>query len=201
MVKKIQTRGIIPALKRIHENLIQRIDEISNICQKHIDNVFFVDDINSDKTRAILQSNGVELLILTSTPIIKSTIIDIDGLTILNAHTGWLPNYRGLDANLKAMRDGHKPGISIHRVSDKIDAGEIYLREHFHMTANENILKQMDEKELQLAGKLLVKAVDMKGRNLLKPIATNEPLGKYEPPLTKTERNRIIKDYKRTLKN
>jgi methionyl-tRNA formyltransferase len=172
LIRKIQARGIIPTIRRIAENLMVRKEQIIQTCQQHIDKVFFVGDLNSEEVREILISNGVELLLLTATPIIKPIIIDIDGLTILNAHTGWLPQYRGLDGNMKALREGHQPGISIHKVTEKIDAGEIYLREKFQIDYKDDIIKQLDEKELKLAGKLLVEAVNLKSKNMLKPIAT-----------------------------
>jgi methionyl-tRNA formyltransferase len=194
LVKKFQVRGIIPAMRRIPENLLVRKKQISQICQQYIDKVYFVDNLNSEEVKEILISNGVELLLLTATPIIKPIIINIDGLTILNAHTGWLPTYRGLDGNLKALRDGYQLGVSIHKVTEKIDAGEIYLRENFQINYKNDILKQVDEKELKLAGKLLVEAVNLYSKNMLKPIATSEKLGKYEPPLTKKEKKRIIQE-------
>ena len=195
LVKKIEARGMIPAIKRIAENLIVRKKEISQICQQYIDKVFFVDNLNSEEVKEIIISNGVELLLLTATPIINAIIIDIGGLTILNAHTGWLPQYRGLDGNLKALRDGHQTGISIHKVTEKIDAGEIYLREKFQINYNnDSILKQVDEMELKLAGKLFVEAINLYLKNMLKPIATSEKLGSYMPPLTKKEKKRIIQE-------
>lgn len=197
LIKKIQVRGILPAIKRIPENLILRKRQIANICRQYIDKVYVVDDLNSEEVKKILISNGVELLLLTATPIIKPIIIDIDGLTILNVHTGWLPTYRGLDGNLKALRDGHQLGVSIHKVTEKIDAGEIYLRKNFEINYNGDILKQVDEKELKLGGKLLVEAVNLYSNNILKPIATSEKLGKYEPPLTKKEKKRIIRELQR----
>jgi methionyl-tRNA formyltransferase len=200
LIKKIQLRGFISAIKRVAENLIVRKRQISKMLQQ-IDKVYFVDDINSEEVREILISNGVELLLLTATPIIKPIIIDIDGLTILNAHTGWLPNFRGLDANLKALRDKQQPGISVHKVTEKIDAGEIYLREHFQINYEKDILKQLDEEELKLAGKLLVEAVNLKRRNMLKPIATSEQLGRYEPPLATKEKKRIIQEIKKNRVN
>ena len=192
LVKKVRVRGIIPAMTRIPENLILRKKQISRICQQHIEKVYFVDALNSEEVRQIFVSNGVELLLLTATPIIKSIIIDIEGLTILNAHTGWLPTYRGLDGNLKGLRDGIQPGVSIHKVTEKIDAGEIYLREHFQINYKDDLLKKMDEKELEVAGKLLVEAVNLYSKNILKPISMSEQLGKYEPPLSKKEKKRII---------
>lgn len=200
VIKKTRMRGIIPTLSRIYENQFLRKKEIAQIYHQNIDKIFFVDKFNSEEVRDILVSNRIELLILTSTPIIKSIILDIEGLTILNAHTGWLPKYRGLDANLKALRDGQQPGVSVHKVTKKIDGGDVYLRENFNINPSGDILKQMDEKELQLGGKLLVEAVNLMSKNKLQAIAQDEPLGKYEPPLIKNERDRIIKEVKRTLK-
>lgn len=197
--KKTKMRGLWPSLKRVIENLLIRRRQISQLYQKHITNVFMVETINSEKVRDILISNQVELLLLTSTPIIKPIILDIEGLTILNAHTGMLPKYRGLDANLKAMRDESQLGVSIHRVTKKIDAGEVYLRKEFEISPKGDILKQMDEKELDLSAELLVNAVELMSKNKLGPIAQNEPLGIYEPPLSKNERNKIIKEVKRKL--
>jgi methionyl-tRNA formyltransferase len=196
LIKKIRMRGLSSALKRVCENFIVRRKQISELCHRNIEKVFFVEEINSEEVRDILISEKIELLILTTVHIIKSIVIDIDGLLILNAHTGWLPKYRGLDCNLKALRDGHKLGMSIHKVTKKIDAGEIYLRESFQIHPNGDFLKQMDEKELQLSGKLFVEAVNLMSRNMLKPIAQDEPLGKYEPPLTKHQRKKILRDIK-----
>jgi methionyl-tRNA formyltransferase len=192
MAKKIQVRGIIPTIRRIIENLLIRKNQISKLIQKNIKKVYYVDSINSEEVREILLSNSVDLLLLTATPIIKSTLINIHGLSILNAHTGWLPKYRGLDANLKAMRDGYQPGVSVHKVTEKIDAGEIYLREKFQINFNDDILEQMDQEELKISGKLFVEAVNLKRRDMLTPIAVTEPLGKYEPALTVKEKKRII---------
>ena len=111
-----------------------------------------------------------------------------------------LPKYRGLDANIKAMRDDSQLGVSIHRVTKKIDAGEVYLREGFEIDSKGDILRQMDEKELKLSAELLAKAVELMNKNKLKPITQDEPLGKYEPSIPKNERNRIIKEVKRRRK-
>ena len=197
LLHKVESRGIRASIKRGFENLFIRKINISRISQDYVNKVYFVDEVNSDEVRDILLANQVKLLILTSTPIIKPILLDIEGLTILNAHTGWLPRYRGLDANIKAMRDGHQLGVSIHKVTKKIDGGEIYLRENFTIDFNGDVLSQMDEKELELSGKLYVKAIDLMKENKLEAIARSEPLGKYEQRLTKEEINKIVEDIKR----
>lgn len=198
LLHKIKSRGIMAAIKRSFENLFVRKIRISQISRSCLGKVYFVDEINSEEVRDILIANQVKLLILTSTPIIKPIILDIEGLTVLNAHTGWLPKYRGLDANIKAMRDGYHLGLSVHKVTKKIDEGEVYLRQKFEIDFKGDILRQIDEKELELGGKLLVEAIGLMNENNLKPIARSEPLGKYEPRLTKEQTKKIVKDAKRT---
>ena len=200
LAKKIEVRGFLPAIRRICENILIRRGHIAQICRDRIKKVFFVDEINSKEVREILISDQVDLVLLTATPIIKPILIDTDGLTILNAHTGWLPQYRGLDANLKALRDNHDPGVSVHKVTERIDAGKIYLREKLAIDFNGDILEQLDQKELELAGKLFLEAVDLKSKQMLWPIATNEELGTYEPPLTKREKKKIIQKIKNNPK-
>ena len=200
LLQKVKARGIGSALKRAFENLFSRKQRISQISRSYVDKVYFIDEVNSEEVRDILTANQVSFLILTSTPIIKPIILDIEGLTILNAHTGWLPQYRGLDANIKAMRDGHHLGVSVHKVTKKIDGGEIYLRQRFDIDFKGDILKQMDEKELELSGKLLVEAIGLMKADKLTPIAQAEPLGKYEPRLTKEQRKKIIADVKKLFK-
>lgn len=193
LLRKIQSRGVYPTARRIFENQVLRRRQIARICTKDIGQVFQVEDVNSEQVRDILIANDVDVLILTATPIIKPILIDIEGLLILNAHTGWLPRYRGLDANLKAIRDGHQTGVSIHKVTEGIDAGEVYMREGFELDPTGNVLEQIDNKELELAGRLLVEVVRLRKANELRTISTEETLGVYEAPLTLRERSAILK--------
>ena len=54
-------------------------------------------------------------------------------------------------------------------------------------------------KELELSGKLLVEAIHLARQNKLKPIAQSEPLGKYEPVLTKAERILILEKVRKGI--
>lgn len=193
-INKIKHRGFSSGVKRLFENLFIRKNEIKRICRQYKNQIFFVNKFNSVQVRDILIANKVKFLILTSTPIIEPILLEIDGLTIINAHTGWLPQYRGLDANLKALRDGIQPGVSIHKVTKRIDAGEVYLREKFTIDPGIDILKQMDKKELELSAKLLRDIITLLKTNKLKPIVNPEPLGKYESSLSKHEIKNILQN-------
>lgn len=196
-IHKMRSRGFLASIRRSFENVLVKKKRISELSHSHLANVFSVDEVNSQEVRDILTGNRVDLLILTSTPIIGPILLDIEGLTIINAHTGWLPRYRGLDANIKAMRDGHHLGVSIHKVTKKIDGGEIYLRRKFEIDFHGDILGQMDKRELELSTELLVEAIGLKKNGALVPIAQSEPLGSYEPRLLAKQSRQIVRDIQR----
>lgn len=62
---------------------------------------------------------------------------------ILNAHPGYLPNVRGLDAFKWAIYDGQPIGVTTHQLGDLVDAGliierklvPIYFNDTFHAVA------------------------------------------------------------------
>ena len=48
--------------------------------------------------------------------------------TIVNAHPGYIPNVRGLDAFKWAIFEGQPIGVTTHIIGEEIDAGEIIER-------------------------------------------------------------------------
>lgn len=47
---------------------------------------------------------------------------------VLNSHPGYLPNCRGLDAFKWALYENQPIGVTVHRIGDEVDAGEILER-------------------------------------------------------------------------
>lgn len=62
---------------------------------------------------------------------------------IINAHPGYLPHVRGLDALKWAVYEGLPIGVTVHLIGDEVDAGEVleqalvpvYLADTFHAVA------------------------------------------------------------------
>lgn len=67
----------------------------------------------------------------------------IEKYRILNAHPGYLPNVRGLDAFKWAIYDGQPIGVTTHQLGDMVDAGliierklvPVYFNDTFHAVA------------------------------------------------------------------
>jgi len=58
--------------------------------------------------------------------IYKSKILESVPLGCVNIHHGLLPKYRGTMCDLYALSEGREAGFSIHKMNNKIDAGEIF---------------------------------------------------------------------------
>lgn len=48
---------------------------------------------------------------------------------IMNIHPSLLPLYPGLDSALKSWQDQSDMGVSVHQVTEKMDAGQIFLQQ------------------------------------------------------------------------
>ena len=71
--------------------------------------------------------------------ILKKDAIEVPKVAALNMHPGLLPNYRGLWPEFWAQYHGEKKsGITIHRLVEKIDAGEVVAVSEFEMKKEES---------------------------------------------------------------
>lgn len=80
---------------------------------------------NSDVCLDILQKLKPEIGIVAGARILKSQIIELFKVGIVNFHPGLIPEARGLDALLWSIYRGFPVGVTAHFIDTKIDAGKI----------------------------------------------------------------------------
>lgn len=68
--------------------------------------------------------------------IFKKEIINYFGKKIINCHQSYLPWNRGADPNFWSFIDDTPKGVTIHRINEKIDKGEILVRKRLKMDNN-----------------------------------------------------------------
>ncbi len=72
---------------------------------------------------------------------------------IINAHPGYIPNCRGLDALKWAIYNGDIIGVTTHIVGDEIDAGELLIRKKIPIFQNDTfhlVAQRVYENEIQI---------------------------------------------------
>lgn len=84
-------------------------------------------NINSDEVIDAIQKSKVNYIFLWGVPIVKKNFINAPLKGVLNAHTSILPEYRGARAEFWQFynQDFVHAGISIHRVDQTVDTGDI----------------------------------------------------------------------------
>ena len=91
---------------------------------------------------------------------------------VINAHPGYIPNCRGLDAYKWAIYDREPIGVSTHLIGDEIDAGMVIERrvvELFPMDTFHSVARRVYENEVSM----LVEAIEKYDRCDLQEIAPN----------------------------
>lgn len=94
--------------------------------------VAWVNDINSPDVGKAISAYGADLGIVAGTYILKPSTFDAPRLGSINLHCGKTPEYRGGPPLFWELYNGESEfGITIHKVSSKLDAGHIILEQMF----------------------------------------------------------------------
>lgn len=88
--------------------------------------IWTLDTINCQEALDIVVSNGFDLIVNARTRFIyKKPILNAPPMGCINIHHGLLPDQRGTMCDLWSLYAGKPAGFSLHRMSEKIDDGEI----------------------------------------------------------------------------
>ena len=92
--------------------------------------------------------------------ILKPDLLGLPARGMINAHASLLPLYRGAAPIQRCIRDGHtETGVTIMKITDELDAGDIMLVEKTDIGATENS-GQLRVRLAELSGKALVAALE-----------------------------------------
>ncbi len=88
-------------------------------------------NINDQKVIAFIRQQAPDLILLKGVSIITKDLIEAADVNMVNIHSGWLPDYRGVQCGTWPLVNGEfdKIGITFHHVDEGIDTGSIILRE------------------------------------------------------------------------
>ena len=147
---------------------------------------YFVNNHNDDKTRRLIKSLSVNVLLNAGTPRkLKSDIFDNVAHGCINVHPGLLPSYRGCSAVEWALLNDDKIGNTAHFMSEGYDEGNIVSSEWYEFpkdTDYQSIRTRVYRDGVVLAGKALRIVID----NKMKPsdgIPQDPKLAKYWSPI------------------
>lgn len=77
--------------------------------------------------------------------IVPSEIIEVFTKKIINLHISYLPFNRGADPNLWSFLENTRKGVSIHRLTTAVDAGDILAQKTVNFEENETLQTSYDK--------------------------------------------------------
>ena len=127
-----------------------------DIALKHNLNVFQPQKISSEDARNYLKGLESDIFIVFSFgKILPKEILGIPKKYPLNIHASLLPKYRGAAPINWALINGEKKtGITIIRMNEKMDSGDIVLKNELNISSDDNAVT-LDDKLAKLAPKAL----------------------------------------------
>ena len=109
----------------------------------------------------LLKKYNIDILCLAGfMKILSGNFIKKFSKPILNIHPSLLPKYKGLDTHKRAIKNKDKfAGASIHKVTEKLDSGEVILQKRVKILKSDNV-KSLEKKVLKIEHEIYPKAID-----------------------------------------
>lgn len=121
-----------------------------------------VNDHNSPKSQAFIQSISPDLIVFTGGGLIKPNLLALPPLGILNCHSGILPAYRGMDVIEWTAAEGHMTdigfGASLHLMDRGVDTGPILFVDRIALRKFKNFEEIRSSVEVKMV-ELMLKGV------------------------------------------
>jgi folate-dependent phosphoribosylglycinamide formyltransferase PurN len=99
-------------------------------------------DPHADATMQFVRDFDPDYMLLAGTPVLKPSLYTLARYGAFNRHLGMLPEYKGSDCPVWtfASNDPEHAGFTIHRVAEKVDAGDVVHLEHVPVLAGESFV-------------------------------------------------------------
>ena len=109
----------------------------------------------------LLKKYNIEILCLAGfMKILSGNFIKKFSKPILNIHPSLLPKYKGLNTHKRAIKNRDKfAGASIHKVTEKLDSGEVILQKRVRILKSDNVIS-LEKKVLKIEHEIYPKAID-----------------------------------------
>lgn len=182
---------ILAVLTSIKESLIDKYlsyvnqkwdNDLEDFARKKRIRVFNSNLVNNIKFIKKIKNLNPDIAIVAHfNKILPQNFFTIPKLGTINVHPSLLPKYRGADPVFwQIVKHEKKPGVTIHFIEEKIDAGPIILQKSIKMTTKENE-ESLNKKLKKIGINLLIKSLVEITKINFKPKSQNKK-STYFPP-------------------
>jgi methionyl-tRNA formyltransferase len=172
VVRKLKAAGPKATMARVLYALKTRISSGKALVGTSLplpDTIHRVDNFNSAECQSLIRESRLDLLILSTDTMIRRGTFSLPRLGTLNAHPGWVPEYRGLGSLLRMLEDGMQPAISVHLIDEGVDTGPLLLRRSIEISGVPGSEAANADLHVKQAG-MFAEVISMLERGEAKPI-------------------------------
>jgi len=144
------------------------------------------ENIKDGKTIDLIKKIAPDLIVVVAYgKILSQQLLDIPKFGTINVHASLLPKYRGAAPVQWAIMNGDsETGITIMKVTEKLDSGDIILQQNIKIDAADNTAT-LTGKLFDLGSDLLVNAVRQIKEGKTEQVKQDDKLATLAPQLTK----------------
>ncbi|MDR3628196.1 MAG: formyltransferase family protein, partial [Ignavibacteriaceae bacterium] len=167
---------------------------VEHILRKNSLKIISIKDINSKESLEFLRTMNIDIIFsIAASQIFRIGVLDIPKIGCFNIHTSKLPQNRGMMPNFWSLYNYDKDPVSaitIHRMNESLDDGDILLQEEFHLDPKES-LDSLIKRTKIMSTKLFLKAVDLISNNKQNLIKNDSAKATYNSFPTKEDVKRF----------
>ena len=127
------------------------------------------------------------LVVISFGALLRSELLAVPRLYSLNVHASLLPKYRGAAPIQFALLNGDaQTGVSVMRIIERLDAGDIFLQKETPIGPEENRL-ELEKRLSTLAGSVIVEAIDTIERGNAKWTVQEDTKATYTRKISKSD--------------
>lgn len=169
---------------------------VNHILLKNDVNIFDLKNINSEKSIRFVKSLNIDIIFsIAASQIFREKILELPDKGCFNIHTSKLPKNRGMMPNFWSLFNydlDPTSAITIHKMNNNLDDGEILIQHEFQLNPNESLdtLIRNTKKE---SVNVFFKAIDKLSSNEVKLLPNDSLRATYNTFPTKEDVRRFIK--------
>ncbi|WP_067561471.1 formyl transferase [Halofilum ochraceum] len=141
------------------------------------------DDLHDRRALAFLRSMEPDYILVAGAPVLRRELYTIPRFGALNRHPGISPLYRGSDCPIWTLAAGDfdHVGYTIHRVSSRVDGGEVLLQRRVQLVPGEDFGQAM-ARITRAGSEGFAEVIDAIIDGHVLPGIEQEKIGQHYPP-------------------
>ncbi|MCK4859739.1 MAG: methionyl-tRNA formyltransferase [Candidatus Omnitrophica bacterium] len=179
--------AIIPTDKKKGRGLKISIDPVKEFSQQRGFEIYQPKDFSADFINVLKRKKSQLFVVVNYGRKLSNEILGIPKIYSINLHPSLLPKYRGpAPINWALIQGEKKTGVSIIKIGEKIDAGEIIYQKKIGIKQGENA-GELTERLAKEGANALLKAIELLESGQVELSVQNEQQATYFPKLDKSD--------------